>query len=88
MNIINIHELYTDLCNIYPNRTVIIGMEINGHVLYGVRRKPNIEINVWIGDLVDEQGRQIKKSELKRFETEDEFFAFVDSLRLMSTGRN
>ena len=67
VKLLRLDEVYAMLTEIYPNRTVIIGIELKSHVVYGVRRKPYMEISVWIGDDIDVDGDRVAKSELKNF---------------------
>ena len=82
MNIISIDQIYKLLIELYPQRTVTIGIDLSGHVVYGVRRERVIEFNVWIGSTEKE------KSIYHKFSSEDELVAYVDSLRMVALGRN
>ena len=87
VNPIRFDEIFRMLIELYPNRTVHLGIDLKSHLLYGVRRKLSYEISVWLGDDVVD-GEVIHRAELKTFESQEEFVAYVDYLRTVKVGMN
>lgn len=86
LKIISIDAIYQKLCQIYPQRTITIGLDISGHVLYDVRQPTTIEISVFIGNEWNGY-RKVKSSEFRKF-NESEITSYMEELDSLQAKMN